>query len=99
MKIENLSQENVNDLTDFLDEMQKVNPSVAWDTYPMGDPTGPAVNPTSVPVDLTGLHRGVYNPTIEQLDELKEAVAALDRKLDLIFGGHVVMNNQFVKFT
>ena len=97
MQIKNLTPKQTEMLESTLSLMQAANPHLDWYHFPMGDPTGPAVDP------IPGLHHGypneVYNPTIGQIEELKEAVAALDRKIDLIFGGHVLMNGQFVKVT
>ena len=97
MKIENLTPEDSKRVESVLSMLSAANPSLSWFTYPMmGDPIGPPVAPTSVPEDLTGLDR---NPTIKQLEELKEAVDALNRKIDLTFGGHVLVDGRFIKVT
>ena len=96
MEIKNLTPQEVEMIETKLAEMQSFNPHLSWLSYPISDPTGTAVDP---PVPHHGYHNDVYNPTISQLEEIKEAVASLDRKIDRIFGGHALINGQFVKIT
>ena len=92
MKIENLTPEDTKRVESVLGLLSAANPALSWFTYPVGDPTDPTPGPT-------GPHHGVYNPTIGQLEELKEAVDALNRKIDLTFGGHVLVDGRFIKLT
>ncbi len=89
MEIKNLTQEGLHDLNDFLGEMQKVNRNLNWNQFQIGDPTGPVTAP----------FLPHHSPTIGQFEELKEAIAALNRKFDLTFGGHVLVDGRFVDLT
>jgi len=79
MKIENLTEANVNDLSDFLVEMQKVNPSVSWGTFLMSEETTVEVDPS---------------PDAE-ISALRGEVALLRQKIELIFGNHILMDGIF----
>ena len=106
MEIKNLTPEQVKTLEGTLCEMQQYNPHLDWRNFPMGDPTGPAVDPTSPHyVPAPSLKDSISQSEVRlflgdnwrsDLQMLSDQVAALNRKIDLIFGHFVIVDGRFV---
>ena len=94
MEIRNLTPQQAEELEITLREMQGPNPELWFKSFRQS-----SVDWTKAPVSLLGPPSDgmpEYDTPIPQLRELKEDIAALHRKLDLVFGGHVLMNGRFV---
>jgi len=72
----NLTEENVEALTEQLERMQKTNPDLEYRFFPQTEEVDPCEEKSTITVVL-------------------EKLEALERKIDLIFDGHVLMDGQF----
>jgi hypothetical protein len=86
MIIENLNPQDTKDLNEFLTDMQRANPQLKWDIFPMGEKTHHVVHP-EISQDMK-----------DALLKIQGEIALLHNKIELIFGGHVLMHGRFVKF-
>lgn len=80
MEITNLTHDNVAELTKKLDEMREENPDIKHHVFDMGE-----IKET--------LEKGKTENGM--LEDILDKVKGVDRKLDMIFGGHVLIDGQF----
>lgn len=89
MKIENMNPKNLKDLNEFLLDMEKTNPLLTWETFSQGE-----VKPH--PIHHV-VHPEISQSIEDRLLKIQGEIALLHNKIELIFGGHVMMHGRFVK--
>lgn len=98
MEIKNLTPREGIEVQGLLAQMKEENPQLEWVTYPMGKQPPPVVGSVRE-VDLDPLSGHYESELLQRINELQDSIDTLDRKLERIFGGHVLMGGQFVKLT
>ena len=87
----NLTAENVEELAEKLKEMQKTNPALRYRFFEYSEKDRPDISEDIVE----------WQSTMESvlIEKLFKKVEALERKIALIFGDHVLINGQFQDIT
>ena len=95
MEIRNLTPKNTEEVEGFLEELSKKNAGLEWETFPMRSDTTFVPQPLlPVPEMPVMVPPALPDPTI---NVLREEIAMLRQKIELIFGGHVLLNGRWVK--
>lgn len=90
MEIRNLTEGNVAELVEKLGEMKEENPGIEHRIFNMDG--------SEEPFEALDIKEAVEKGKTENemLEDILSAVKHIDRKLDMIFGGHVLVNRKFI---
>lgn len=103
MKIENLTNDEAVEVQELLKDLASHNPRLAWSLYPMKkDNSPPHFHPSDMDAKLffgpDWRHENVPKPSPDpEISQLREELMMLRQKIELIFGGHVLLNGRWVK--
>ena len=81
-QINNMTSENLQELESALNDMKKLNPDLIWNTYQQRE-------------KILGSTYSVNDQILSKLNNIEEELTAIHNKIDLIFGGNVLINGKF----